>query len=53
MINAEPGGLNTIRFAEKGTLRLIFTVQPKVRMERISIKLKVQLALPHLSSMLS
>lgn len=26
MINAEPGGLNTIRFAEKGTLRLTFTV---------------------------
>lgn len=25
-INAEPGGLNTIRFAEKGTLRLTFTV---------------------------
>lgn len=27
MINAEPGGLNTIRFAEKGTLRLTFTVE--------------------------
>jgi acetylornithine deacetylase/succinyl-diaminopimelate desuccinylase-like protein len=27
MINAEPGGLNNIRFAEKGTLRLTFTVQ--------------------------
>lgn len=26
VINAEPGGLNTIRFAEKGTLRLTFTV---------------------------
>lgn len=26
MINAEPGGLGTIRFAEKGTLRLTFTV---------------------------
>lgn len=26
MINAEPGGVNTIRFAEKGTLRLTFTV---------------------------
>ncbi|KAG8156454.1 hypothetical protein KVR01_013688 [Diaporthe batatas] len=25
-INAEPGGLNTIRFAEKGTLRLTFIV---------------------------
>lgn len=25
-INAEPGGLETIRFAEKGTLRLTFTV---------------------------
>ncbi|POS71984.1 hypothetical protein DHEL01_v209622 [Diaporthe helianthi] len=25
-INAEPGGLNTIRFAEKGTLRLTFTL---------------------------
>jgi succinyl-diaminopimelate desuccinylase len=25
-INAEPGGLNTVRFAEKGTLRLTFTV---------------------------
>lgn len=25
-IDAEPGGLNTIRFAEKGTLRLTFTV---------------------------
>lgn len=25
-INAEPGGLSTIRFAEKGTLRLTFTV---------------------------
>lgn len=27
MINAEPGGLSTIRFAEKGTLRLIFEVR--------------------------
>jgi succinyl-diaminopimelate desuccinylase len=27
MINAEPGGLGTIRFAEKGTLRLTFVVQ--------------------------
>jgi succinyl-diaminopimelate desuccinylase len=27
MINAEPGGLGTIRFAEKGTLRLTFTVR--------------------------
>jgi succinyl-diaminopimelate desuccinylase len=27
MINAEPGGLETIRFAEKGTLRLTFTVK--------------------------
>jgi succinyl-diaminopimelate desuccinylase len=27
MINAEPGGLNTIRFAEKGTLRLTFKVE--------------------------
>ncbi len=27
MLNAEPGGLGTIRFAEKGTLRLTFTVQ--------------------------
>jgi succinyl-diaminopimelate desuccinylase len=27
MINGEPGGLNTIRFAEKGTLRLTFKVQ--------------------------
>ncbi|KAI3391316.1 hypothetical protein diail_7604 [Diaporthe ilicicola] len=26
VINAEPGGLTTIRFAEKGTLRLTFTV---------------------------
>ncbi|KUI65171.1 Succinyl-diaminopimelate desuccinylase [Cytospora mali] len=26
MINAEPGGTNAIRFAEKGTLRLTFTV---------------------------
>lgn len=26
VINAEPGGLGTIRFAEKGTLRLTFTV---------------------------
>ena len=29
MLNAEPGGLGTIRFAEKGTLRLTFTVQTK------------------------
>jgi succinyl-diaminopimelate desuccinylase len=27
MINAEPGGLNTIRFGEKGSLRLTFTVR--------------------------
>ena len=27
MINAEPSGLETIRFAEKGTLRLTFTVR--------------------------
>ena len=27
MINAEPGGLQSIRFGEKGTLRLTFTVQ--------------------------
>lgn len=27
MINAEPSGLQTIRFAEKGTLRLTFTVR--------------------------
>jgi succinyl-diaminopimelate desuccinylase len=27
MINAEPGGLQTVRFAEKGTLRLTFTVR--------------------------
>ena len=27
MLNAEPGGLGTIRFAEKGTLRLTFTVR--------------------------
>lgn len=27
MINAEPGGLQSIRFSEKGTLRLIFTIQ--------------------------
>ena len=27
MLNAEPGGLTTIRFAEKGTLRLVFTVR--------------------------
>ncbi|SFQ33589.1 Acetylornithine deacetylase/Succinyl-diaminopimelate desuccinylase [Variovorax sp. 770b2] len=27
MINAEPGGISTIRFAEKGTLRLTFTVK--------------------------
>lgn len=27
MINAEPGGLGTIRFAEKGSLRLTFTVR--------------------------
>jgi succinyl-diaminopimelate desuccinylase len=27
MINAEPGGLGTIRFAEKGTLRLTFVVK--------------------------
>jgi succinyl-diaminopimelate desuccinylase len=27
MINAEPGGLGTIRFAEKGSLRLKFTVR--------------------------
>ena len=26
VINAEPGGVNTIRFAEKGSLRLTFTV---------------------------
>ncbi|ETN41032.1 uncharacterized protein HMPREF1541_02966 [Cyphellophora europaea CBS 101466] len=29
MINAEPGGLQSIRFGEKGTLRLTFTVQTK------------------------
>lgn len=29
MINAEPGGVNTIRFAEKGTLRLTFDVETK------------------------
>ncbi|KAN0114409.1 putative peptidase [Hyaloscypha variabilis] len=29
MINAEPGGLGTIRFAEKGTLRLSFEVNTK------------------------
>ncbi|TVY37301.1 Succinyl-diaminopimelate desuccinylase [Lachnellula subtilissima] len=27
MINAEPGGINTIRFGEKGTLRLTFSVE--------------------------
>ena len=27
MINAEPGGINTIRFGEKGTLRLTFEVR--------------------------
>ena len=27
MLNAEPGGLGTVRFAEKGTLRLTFTVR--------------------------
>jgi succinyl-diaminopimelate desuccinylase len=27
MLNAEPGGVGTIRFAEKGTLRLTFTVR--------------------------
>lgn len=27
MINAEPGGLGTIRFAERGTLRLTFVVR--------------------------
>lgn len=27
MINAEPGGLQTVRFAEKGTLRLTFTIR--------------------------
>jgi succinyl-diaminopimelate desuccinylase len=27
MLNAEPGGLGTIRFAEKGTLRLTFTIR--------------------------
>jgi succinyl-diaminopimelate desuccinylase len=27
MINAEPGGLGTIRFAEKGTLRLGFEIR--------------------------
>ena len=27
MINAEPGGLGTIRFAEKGTLRLSFEIR--------------------------
>lgn len=29
MINAEPGGIETIRFAEKGTLRLTFTIRTK------------------------
>jgi succinyl-diaminopimelate desuccinylase len=54
MINAEPGGTNTIRFAEKGTLRLTFTVRTQgahgahvhrsANAIRIAAKLIVELA---------
>jgi hypothetical protein len=44
MINAEPGGLGTIRFAEKGTLRLGFEIRTEGahRMVHIFIGVRAQ-----------
>jgi len=42
MINAEPGGLGTIRFAEKGTLRLGFETRTEGAHRMVHIRIGVR-----------